>query len=331
MAAVTDTRIAPTEDAAPARRPPSGPRRTLRRGGRSTRREALTGWMFLAPFAILFTIVFLVPIVVSIRSSLFAQVSSGGGLYGGGKQVDAFVGLDNFAMAIGNSAFWAGMGRVVLYAAIQIPVMILAALALALLLDSFIVRRPALFRLSFFLPYAVPGIIAAMMWLYLYTPQVSPLMKFLPEGTDFMAPGTILFSMANMTTWTYTGYNMLIFLAALQAVPRDLYEAARIDGASGFQIATRIKVPLVRGAALLAVLLSIIGTIQLFNEPMVMQTANSWMGKDYTPMMLTYNSMMGEISPSGSGPASAYSLLMALIAGVLAIVYALLQRRKGDA
>ena len=84
-------------------------------------------------------------------------------------------------------------------------------------------------------------------------------------------------------------------------------------------------------AALLAVLLSIIGTIQLFNEPVIMEAANSWMGKDFTPMMLTYNSMMGEISPSGSGPASAYSLLMALIAGVLAVVYALLQRRKGDA
>lgn len=285
----------------------------------------------MAPFAVLFVLVFLVPIIVSIRSSFFAQVPSGDGLYGGGELVDTFVGLENFVTAATNGAFWTSMGRVVLYAALQIPVMIFVALGLALLLDSFIVRRPTLFRLSFFLPYAVPGIIAAMMWLYLYTPEVSPFLPFLPEGTDFMAPGTILFSMANMTTWTYTGYNMLIFLSALQAVPRDLYEAARLDGASGFQISMRIKVPLVRGAALLAVLLSIIGTIQLFNEPVVLQAANSWMGKDFTPMMLTYNTMMGEISPSGSGPASAYSLLMALIAGVLAIVYALLQRRKGDA
>ncbi|UPL19608.1 sugar ABC transporter permease [Microbacterium aurugineum] len=307
---------------------PADPTRRRRFG---TRREGLTGWLFMTPFAVLFVLVFLVPIIVSIRSSFFAQVPAGGGLYGGGELVDTFVGLENFVTAATNGAFWTGMGRVVLYAALQIPVMILLALGLALLLDSFIVRRPTLFRLSFFLPYAVPGIIAAMMWLYLYTPEVSPFLPFLPEGTDFMAPGTILFSMANMTTWTYTGYNMLIFLSALQAVPRDLYEAARLDGASGFQISMRIKVPLVRGAALLAVLLSIIGTIQLFNEPVVLQAANSWMGKDFTPMMLTYNTMMGEISPSGSGPASAYSLLMALIAGVLAIVYALLQRRKGDA
>ncbi|MBP1326285.1 multiple sugar transport system permease protein [Leucobacter exalbidus] len=294
------------------------------------RRDAFTGWAFMAPFAVLFAVVFLVPIIVSIREAFFGQVPTGGGLYGGGETVEMFVGFANFATAIQNGAFWLGMGRVVLYAAFQIPVMIIGALALALLLDSFIVRRPGGFRLSFFLPYAIPGVIAAMMWLYLYTPEVSPFLPFLPEGTDFMSPSTVLASMANMTTWTYTGYNMLIFLAALQAIPRELYEAARIDGASGLQVALRIKVPLVRGAALLAVLLSIIGTIQLFNEPVIMAGANSWMGKDFTPMMLTYNTMMGEISPSGAGPASALSLLMALIAGALAVVYSFLQRGKGN-
>jgi multiple sugar transport system permease protein len=297
---------------------------------RGARSQAITGWLFMAPFAILFVVVFLVPIVVSIYSSMFAQLPSGDGLYGGGGLVDTFVGFDNFALALANTEFWAGMGRVFVYGIIQVPFMIVAALALALLLDSFIVRRPAGFRLAFFLPFAIPGVIAAMMWLYLYTPEVSPFMQYLPEGANFMAPGTILFSMANMTTWTYTGYNMLIFLAALQTIPKDLYEAARLDGASSWKIAISIKVPLVRGAALLAVLLSIIGTIQLFNEPVIMEGANPWMGKAYTPMMLTYNSLLGAVSPSGTGPASAYSLLMALIAGVLAAVYALLQRRKGD-
>ncbi|MGW9631129.1 carbohydrate ABC transporter permease [Agromyces sp. NPDC055520] len=303
---------------------------TTTKRNRGARHQALTGWMFMAPFSVLFIVVFLVPIIVSVRSSMFAEVPGGDGLYGGGELVDTFVGFDNFATAIGSETFWAGMGRVLLYALFQIPVMTIAALGLALLLDTFIVRRPGFFRLAFFLPFAIPGVIAAMIWLYLYTPEVSPFMSFLPEGTNFMAPGTILASMANMTTWTYTGYNMLIFLAALQTIPRDLYEAARLDGATSWQIATRIKIPLVRGAALLAVLLSIIGTIQLFNEPVIMESANPWMGKAYTPMMLTYNSMMGAVSPSGTGMASAYSLLMAVVAGVLAIVYALLQRRKGD-
>src|SRR5690625_276512 len=297
---------------------------------RSKRHEATTGWLFMLPFSVLFLVVFLLPLIISIKSAFFDSVSSGGDLYGGGELTETFVGLKNFARAVENDAFWVGMARVVGYAAFQIPVMILSTLVLALLLDSFIVRRPGLFRLSFFLPYAIPGVIAAMMWLYLYTPEVSPFLPYLPDSVNLMAPSTVLASMANMTTWTYTGYNMLIFLAALQAIPHDLYEAARIDGASGIQVATKIKIPLVRGAALLAVLLSIIGTIQLFNEPTIMASANPWMGRDYTPMMLTYSSMMGEISPSGSGPASAYSLLMAVIAGLLAVVYALVQRRKAD-
>ncbi|MEQ6897635.1 sugar ABC transporter permease [Microbacterium sp. KR10-403] len=299
-----------------------------RRRGRGIRREGLHGWLFMAPFAVLFVVVFLIPIIVSVREAFYSQVPSGGGLFGGGELVDTFVGFDNLVTAATSGAFWLGMGRVLVYAAFQIPVMIIVALGLALLLDSLLVRRVAFFRMAFFLPYAIPGVIAAMMWLYLYTPEVSPFMQFLPAGTDFMAPGTILASMANMTTWTYTGYNMLIFLAALQAIPHDLYEAARLDGASGWRIATRIKVPLVRNAALLAVLLSIIGTVQLFNEPMIMESANSWMGKAYTPMMLTYNSLMGQVSPSGNGPASAFSLLMAVVAGAMAVIYALVQRRK---
>lgn len=124
--------------------------------------------------------------------------------------------------------------------------------------------------------------------------------------------------MANMTTWTFMGYNMLVFLAALQSIPRDLYEAARLDGAGEWGIVRRIKVPLVRNATLLTVLLSIIGTIQLFNEPTVLATQNPWMGRAFTPMMMAYNSMTGQVSPSGAGPASAISLLMALAAAVLA-------------
>lgn len=291
-------------------------------------REARTGWAFVAPFVLAFTLVFLIPIFVSIRQSFFRKLPSGGGVYGGGELEDTFVGIENYSYVVTNTQFWDGIGRVVVYAAFQIPIMILLALGLALLIDSMVIRRVTIFRLGNFLPYAIPGIVAAMVWLYLYTPEISPIVKGLAAiGLDvnFMSKTMMLPSMANMTTWTYTGYNMLIFLAALNAVPEELYEAARIDGASGWQIVYKIKVPLVSGAALLAVLLSIIGTIQLFNEPAVMQTANPWMGDSYTPMMMAYNTMMGSITPAGDGPASAVSIVMAVIAGVLAAVYALLQ------
>lgn len=303
--------------------------RTNKRRSRE-RHDAITGWLFMLPFALAFILVFLVPIFASIYSSFFKVVSEGGGLYGGGELSKQFVGFDNYAYVIQSSAFWRGILRVLGYTLFQVPFMIIMALVLALVLDSFLTRHVTSYRLGYFLPYAIPGIVAAMIWLYLYTPEISPIVQTLQSwgiDFDFMGRYTILVSMANMTTWTYTGYNMLIFLAALQAIPTELSEAARIDGATGFQIVTRIKIPMVRGAALLAVLLSIVGTIQLFNEPTVMATANTWMGKDYTPMMMAYNSMMGTIQPSGDGPASAISIVMALIAGVLAVAYALVDRK----
>ncbi|GAB3820529.1 sugar ABC transporter permease [Tessaracoccus terricola] len=312
-------------DAKPATQPAK-----RRRFSPQAKHQALTGWAFALPFFLLFCLVFIGPIVVSIRNGFFKMQAGGGGLYGGGEQVEVFAGFENFIVAGSNPAFWSGMGRVVVFGLFQIPVMILAALFLALLLDSFLVRRPGTWRLTFFLPYAIPGLIAAIMWGYLYIPEVSPFADYLPNIGPFpffLSPEVMLASMANMTTWTFTGYNMLIFLAALQAIPGELYEAARIDGATGWKITTKIKIPMVRGAALLAVLLSIIGTIQLFNEPTVMRSIASWMGADYTPMMMAYNTMMGSISPSGAGPASAISILMALIAGVLAVIYALLQKK----
>lgn len=303
------------------------PRHQRRRMSRIRRSEIIAGWGFMAPFAILFAFVLLIPMITAIRSSLYRMESTGGGLFGGGEMTEKFVGLANLQWAATNEAFWTGIARVGAYALFQIPVMTLGAMLLALLLDSIVIRRPGFFRISYFLPFAIPGIVAAMLWLYLYTPELSPIMRYLPSWVNFMAPDVILASMANMTTWTYTGYNMLIFLAALQAIPHELYEAARIDGAKEWQIATRIKIPIMGNAILLSVLMSIIGTVQLFNEPVVMETVNPWMGKAYTPMMMAYNTMTGGLSPSGNGHASAVSVMMAAVAGVMAFVYWSVQRK----
>ena len=129
------------------------------------RREARAGIGFVAPFLAMFAVVFLIPIVVSVYRSFFRDVASGSGLYGGGEKVSTFVGLDNYVQAAGQPAFWKGLGRVLLFGVVQVPVMILAALALALVLDSLLVKRVTVFRLGFFLPYAIPGIVAAIMCL----------------------------------------------------------------------------------------------------------------------------------------------------------------------
>ncbi len=287
----------------------------------------------MAPFAILFVLVFILPIIWAVYSSFFRQVSTGGGAYGGGELVNQFVGLENFRYAITSSEFWSGVGRVILYTVIQVPIMIIAALALAMIIDSFVVKHVSGFRLGYFLPYAIPGAVASIIWVYLYNGQISPIVKGLAAlgiNVDFFASNMLLASMANITTWTFTGYNMLIFLAALQAIPHDLYEAARIDGANGWQVATKIKLPNVRSAALLAMLLSIVGSIQLFNEPTLMQTADPGISKSYTPMMMALNTSRGTMTPGGDGPASAIAIVMALIAGILAMIYALVERKVNE-
>ena len=299
----------------------------------AAKRENRTGWAFMAPFALLFAFVFILPIGWAIYSSFFRQVVSGGGAYGGGELVNQFVGLENFRYVITSGDFWAGVGRVVIYTLIQVPIMIIAALALAMIIDSFVVKHISGFRLGYFLPYAIPGVVASIIWVYLYNGQISPLVKGLAAlgiNVDFFADNIVLASMANITTWTFTVYNMLIFLAALQAIPHDLYEAARIDGANGWQIAMKIKLPNVRSAALLAMLLSIVGTIQLFNEPQIMQTADPGISKSFTPMMMAMNTSQGTLTPSGDGPASAVAIMMALIAGVLAMAYALVERKVNE-
>ncbi len=309
--------------------------------GLREKHDAITGWLFMAPFAAMYLLVFLIPIVVAIYSSFFAEKVSGGGLLS--TKENTFVGLSNYSDVVFESNFWSGIGRVMFYTVIQVPFMIIAALALALVLDSLLVRRGTVFRIGYFLPFAIPGLIGAIVWNYLYSKGLSPIVSIMEMiGFDmtsstfsnlsiFQDQGLIIFSMANITTWTFTGYNMLIFLAALQSIPHDLYEAARLDGATGFQIVTKIKIPMVRGAALLAVLLSIVGTIQIFNEPQVMQIAANWMPGDYTPMMMAYNTMRDGVAGMirGNGPAAAVSVMMALVAGVLALVYLLVDRKVG--
>jgi multiple sugar transport system permease protein len=297
----------------------TAPVRLATKPSRRHRAQARTAWLFLAPFAVLFITVFIIPIFSSVYNSFYGMKQSGLGL---GAPERVFIGLQNYTETLTSEAFWSGMGRVLGYAAFQIPIMILGALGLALLLDSFAAKYISFFRLSYFLPYAIPGVIAAVVWTYLYQPNLSPIVKGLSTigiNVDFLSTNTILLSMANITTWTFMGYNMLIFLSALQAIPGDLYEAARLDGASEWRIVRAIKVPMLQGAAMLAVLLSIIGTIQLFSEPTVMKRSATFIDSAYTLMMMAYDQAFG---PSANpGKAAAISVVMAVIAGLLAWFY----------
>lgn len=267
---------------APVPRPDPG-RHPRRRRPRSKHRGAVAA--LLLPFLSLFGLFYLVPVGYAVYQS-FLRVEREG-TFGAPREV--FGGFAQYARVLGNEAFWVSVGRVLLFGAVQVPVMLGLALLFALLLDSGVLRFPRFFRLAFFAPYAMPGVIAAIIWGgFLYSPSLSPF-RWLTEQIDFMSGGVVLWSLANITTWIFTGYNMLILYAALRAVPPELHEAARMDGAGHIRLAWWVKVPLIRPALVLTAVFSIIGTLQLFTEPQVFRTLTTEVTSTYTPNLMVYS------------------------------------------
>lgn len=284
---------------------------------RSAQRRAAA--LLIAPFFVLYALVYLAPIVYSAVQSLYTQRSRGGLGFGGTERV--FIGLGNYQTVLADSTFWSSLARILLLGAVQVPIMLLTAVVLALLIDSEAVRAVAFFRLVFFLPYAVPGVIAAILWAYLYSPNLSPIVSgFAAAGVhvSFLGQDTVLWSIANIATWSFTGYNMLVAWSALQAVPRDLYEAARIDGASERAIAWHIKLPHLRPALVLSGTLSIIGTMQIFNEPTVLSQVSNAVTSKYVPTMAALSEAFGR---NDFSLAAATSVVVAVIAGILSLIY----------
>jgi multiple sugar transport system permease protein len=205
------------------------------------------------------------------------------------------------------------------------------ALTFALLLDSGSVRFKTLFRLGFFLPYAIPSVIAALLWGYLYGNSFGLFAQIVSwaglTAPNFLSPSGMLPSLANIVTWQWTGYNMVIIYAALKAIPPEIYDSATVDGASGWQIARYIKMPLVLPALVLTTIFSIIGTLQLFNEPQIMYSlAPDVIGDHYTPNLYAYNAAFTNQQYNYS---AAISFVLGTVAFLASYVFMLVINRGG--
>lgn len=288
--------------------PPARAGNTRRRG----QRGALA--LFLAPFFLLFALVVVAPVGYAGWMSLHREQSSGLG-FGGVER--SFAGLANYTAVLGDPAFRDSFLHVAAYCVVYIPVMIGAALALALLVDSAHARARRFFQLAFFLPHAVPGLIAAIIWIYLYTPGLSPVIGWIEDAGgswNFFSPAHSLSSMVNIAVWQWVGYNMVIFFAALQAVPREVVEAATVDGAGSWRIALGVKVPMIRSSVVMTVLFTCVGAIQLFTEPKLLSDKAQALGNDWSPSLYIVSKAFIDQDYAG---AAAASLLLALVAGAL--------------
>ena len=261
------------------------------RGAGDFRSRVVIPYLMLAPGIVLFVLFMAAPILYTAYLSFQKTQVQGLGL-GSGSRTQVFAGIENYAAALADPEFAASVGRVLLYGLVLVPCMLGLALLFALLLDSKRTRATTFSRVSIFLPYAVPAVISSLLWGFLYLPGVSPI-YFVTERLGIELPQIlssqlILFGIANIALWGGVGFNMIVIYTSLKAVPSDIYEAARIDGATETQIAWRIKIPIVMPALVMTALFSIVATLQVFAEPTTLRPLTNSLSTSWTPLMKVY-------------------------------------------
>ena len=294
----------------------TAPRPKRRRAGLQ-RKVSLAGAAFVTPFMVGLALLVMAPIVYAIYLSLFRTQLIGG---------TAFVGLGNYVTLVEDAKFWSAFLRVLLFLVVQVPIMLALSLVAALALDSARLHGIRFFRIAIFLPYAVPGVVAALLWGFIYGNQFG-LTAWANQAFGWhlapLAPAWILGSIGNIVTWEFLGYNMLIFYSALRVISGELYEAAELDGAGAWRVIASIKLPAIRGAIVIAVIYSIIGSFQLFNEPNLLQSlAPNSISSYFTPNMYAYNL-------SFAGQQYNYSATVAIAMGVITGVISYVVQVRG--
>ncbi|MFT8856921.1 carbohydrate ABC transporter permease, partial [Bifidobacterium aquikefiri] len=214
--------------------------------------------------------------------------------------------------------------------AVMVPIQLGLALGLALLLDSFKKKFASFSRVVIFLPYAIPAVIGALMWGFMYSKLMGPFTTLFSlfglQAPDFLSAGGIFGSLVNVVTWQWTGYYMIILYSALQSIPSELYESARIDGANEAKIALHIKVPMVSGSMIMCTIFSLIGTLQFFTEPTILRNqAPTVIPAEYTPNMYAQALAFGYNQTNYS---ATVSFSLGLIVVIFSIIFMRLTRRS---
>jgi multiple sugar transport system permease protein len=316
VAGIVDTR--PSARRAGASDPPG----TARVRRRSSRRGAL-GWLFILPFLVVFLVFLVAPLLYAGYLSLYTK-----GLATG----TTFAGIDNYTRAFGDPSFRKGLWLVLRFSLVVIPLQMIVALVAALVLDEVTGRLARFSRLVIFLPYAIPAVLGALMWGFLYSPSFGPIEQiaslFNVQAPFLLSQGNIFYGLLNVVTWQWAGYYMIIIYAALRSIDSSVYEAARMDGAGARQIAFRIKVPLVSSALTLILIFSLIGTLQFFTEPQILgPIANGTVTPDFTPNIYAFNLAFRYAQ---FNYASAISFSLGFVVFLTVAVFMVVTRKKGS-
>ena len=233
--------------------------------------RARAGWVFVAPAMIAMAVFFVVPVVAALAMSL-----TDFDIYALADLRNLrFVGLHNYAELLRTPLFWQALGNTLFFVAVGVPLSIGTSLGAALLLHSPLARAQAFYRTALFAPVVTTLVAVAVVWRYLFHTRYGLLNYALAElgisPIDWLGdPAWAMPSIVLLSVWKNFGYNMVILLAGLQAIPEDLYEAARLDGARRWALFRHITVPSLAPMLLVVSILTMAGHFQLFAEPYVM-------------------------------------------------------------
>jgi len=226
--------------------------------------------LFTTPFFVLYILFLLWPILAAARTSLFDASLSGH---------ESWAGLRNYTDLLNDSNFWAAMWHTALFTLLSTPPLVLVALGLALLVSR-VHRFQWLYRLSFFAPYVLPVSVVVLIWNWLFQPSFGLINSYLTslglsEVNWLGQPFVAMVAVAIATVWWTVGFNFVLYLAGLQEIPRELYEAAATDGATSWQQTRRITLPLLASTTVLVTVLQVIASLKVFDQIYLLQNGTA--------------------------------------------------------
>lgn len=292
-----------------------------RRKPRQSRHETIWGWIFLLPTLLGLMILNIIPIFQTIYQSFFKT-----GAFGKG---NIFVGFQNYQKMFADANVWQALLNTFKYAIIEVPFSIIIAIILAVLLNRNI-RGRTIYRTIYFLPMVAAPAAIAMVWRWLYNSEFG-LLNHLLDSIGFKSvnwisdPNIAVISIAVVGIWSVIGYNMVLFLAGLQEIPRDFYEAAEIDGANAIKQFFSITLPLISPTMFFVTVTRIIGALQVFDSIyMMLDRTNPAFPKTQSLVYLFYKYSFIE---SNKGYGSAIVMLLLLVIMIITVIQVICQKK----
>jgi multiple sugar transport system permease protein len=282
----------------------------------------LGGLGFLAPFLIFYALFLILPLVLDVVMSLFNTSLVLPGL-------GSFAGLGNYRELFGDSRFWQAMWHTILFTLVSTPPLVIIPLFLAVVVNR-ISRGQWFFRLAFFLPYILPSAVIALIWTWLYEPGyglIDGAFHLLGFGAPgwLSSPSLALYSIVIVTVWWTIGFNFVLYLAGLQEIPREIYEASSIDGASRWRQTWRLTLPMLGRTTTLVVVLQVIASLKIFDQ-IYLITAG---GPNYATRSAIEFIYDSGFTSQRVGYASAASLVLFVVILVVSFAWlALVQRQE---